>query len=243
MTTLPSMPLASTLISARTHADFLAALLDGDRSRCLALTEQVLRSGIPVLTLYQDLYQSALYQIGELWASNRISVAREHLATALVEGLLNQVYPRVIAPHRVHRRIVVASVEGELHQIGAKMVCDVFEMHGWDAFYLGADMPTCELLHLLREQCPDLLGLSLSVYLHLNTLLHMLDAVRAEFPILPILIGGQGLRQVGPSLVLGPAVHYVADLDALNRFVADWDQTAVSALTVTTLPTIQEAGP
>lgn len=58
--------------------------------------------------------------------------------------------------------------------------------------YLGADMPTCELLHLLREQCPDLLGLSLSVYLHLNTLLHM-DAVRAEFPILPILIGGQGI--------------------------------------------------
>ena len=233
MTTRSSVPPVATLISAAARADFLTALLNGDRSRCLALTEQVLRSGIPVLTLYQELYQSALYQIGELWASNRISVAREHLATALVEGLLNQVYPRVIAPHRVHRRIVVASVEGELHQIGAKMVCDVFEMHGWDAFYLGADMPTCELLHLLREQGPDLLGLSLSVYLHLNTLLHMLAAGRAEFLTLPILIGGQGLRQVGPTLTLGPAVHYVADLDALNRFVADWDQTAVSACTVT----------
>ena len=91
MMTVPSIPPVATLISAAARADFLAALLNGDRSRCLALTEQVLRSGIPVLALYQELYQSALYRIGELWASNRISVAREHLATAIVESLLNQI--------------------------------------------------------------------------------------------------------------------------------------------------------
>lgn len=100
------------------------------------------------------------------------------------------------------------------------MVCDVFEMHGWDAGYLGANTPAGELSRLLREQCPDLVGLSLSVYFHVGVLRGMVEDIRAEFPALPILIGGQGLRHIGPTLIQDPMVHYLADLHELGRFVA-----------------------
>ena len=200
--------------------EFLGALLRGDRRRCESLTGDALAAPVPILTLYQRLYQRALYRVGEEWAANRISVGTEHLATAIVEGLLNQLYPNICTPQRTGRRIVVGSVEGELHQVGAKMVCDTFEMHGWEALYLGADTPTAELLRTVRELRPDVVGLSLSVYQHLGALETAIGLIRAEFPDLPLLIGGQGLREIGPSLTTDPGVHYVADLDALGRFIA-----------------------
>ena len=100
------------------------------------------------------------------------------------------------------------------------MVCDVFEMSGWDACYLGANTPVRELSRLLRETRPDLVGLSLSVYFHIGILRGMVEAIRAEFPALPILIGGQGLRHIGPTVIQDPMVRYVADLRELQRFIA-----------------------
>ncbi len=211
---------ASIPVLPVTYSEFLAALLAGDRRRCAALTRQTLADGIPVIDLYQRLFQRALYRVGDLWERHQISVASEHLATSIVESLLNQIYPELISPRRTGKTIVVTSVEGELHQVGGKMVCDVFEMHGWDACYLGADTPTRELLRLLREQPPDLVGLSLSVYFHLGDLRATVDTIRAEFPALPILIGGQGLRHIGPTLFQDPKVHYLADLSELNCFAA-----------------------
>ncbi|WP_295458229.1 cobalamin-dependent protein [uncultured Thiodictyon sp.] len=212
-------PRAPDQTLADLYPEFLAALLAGDRRRCEALTDQCLGAQVPILALYQQLFQRALYQVGEEWQYNRISVGRERLATAIVEGLLNRLYPRVITPQRSGRRIIVGSVEGELHQVGAKMVCDVFEMHGWEAIYLGADTPTTELLRTVLDLRPDAVGLSLSVYFHLGALLTALARLRGAHPELPILIGGQGLRQIGPTLSDDRKVHYAADLDALERLV------------------------
>ncbi len=216
--TLNPAPPAQAL--ALLFPEFLGALLRGDRRRCESLTGEALAASVPILSLYQGLYQRALYRVGEEWARNRISVGTEHLATAIVEGLLNRLYPQIVASQRAGRRIIVGSVEGELHQVGAKMVCDTFEMYGWEALYLGADTPTAELLRTVRELRPDAVGLSLSVYQHLGALETAIGLIRTEFPDLPLLIGGQGLREVGPTVATDPGVHYVADLSGLERFIA-----------------------
>ncbi len=76
----------------------------------------------------------ALYDVGELWEQGKISVAGEHLATAISEGLLHLSYPRLFAAPRSGRLAVVAASVGERHQFGARMVADMFELHGWRTF-------------------------------------------------------------------------------------------------------------
>ncbi len=220
--TTPSamMPPPADDLLAALYPPLLAGLLSGDRRACDAVVTEALAGGMPILVLYQRLLQPALYEIGEQWAQNRISVGIEHLATAIVEGLLNQLYPRIVAGPRNGRRIVVSSVEGELHQVGAKMVCDVFEMHGWDALYLGANTPTSELLRTVKTLTPDAVGLSLSLGFHLDALRGALQQLRTAHPQLPILIGGQGLRQSPEPISSDPNVHGFRDLDALDRFIA-----------------------
>ncbi len=100
MTVATPASLASVPMLPVTYPEFLAALLAGDRRRCAVLTRQTMADGIPVIDVYQRLFQRALYRVGDLWEHNQISVASEHLATSIVEGLLNQIYPEVISPRR-----------------------------------------------------------------------------------------------------------------------------------------------
>lgn len=116
----------------------------GQKRECIAILEKLVGAGCPVEKIYTDLFQGALYQIGELWEQNRISVATEHMATSLVESLMIYLQSRIFNTERIGKKAVVACVVREYHQIGAKMVADIFEMHGWDSFFIGANTPVDE---------------------------------------------------------------------------------------------------
>jgi methanogenic corrinoid protein MtbC1 len=203
-------------------SEFLTLLLQGERRKCSTLMQGLLKHGVSVPELYEGYFKPSLYEVGLLWERNRISVAVEHMATAITEGLMNELFPRIVSPDRKERLVIMGTVQGELHQVGAKMASDLFEMHGWDAVYLGADTPTGELIRMLREQQPDLLGLSLSVYFHLDNLVQAVESIRAEFPVLPILVGGQALNR-GAGVVLGdlPGVQVIGSLAELEVFILE----------------------
>jgi methanogenic corrinoid protein MtbC1 len=44
------------------------------------------------------------------------------------------------------------------------MIADIFELNGWDGYFLGANMPVHELIKFIDDKKPDLLDLSLSIY-------------------------------------------------------------------------------
>jgi methanogenic corrinoid protein MtbC1 len=123
-----------------------------------------------------------------------VSVATEHLATAITESLLNLVYPRLFSQPRLGKTAVVTCTANEYHQLGGKMVADIFELNGWRGYFLGANTPPRDLLDLIRDKQPDAVALSLTVYFNLETLLQTAAAIRAEFPAVPILVGGQAFR-------------------------------------------------
>ncbi len=220
MTTVNNTHTSFTDLPETHYKDYLSSLLKGNRLYCGEIVGNLLNAEMPVKNLYQALFQRSLYQVGELWESNKISVAAEHVATSVTEGLMNQIYADIISPHRAGKKAVIASAENELHQVGAKMVADIFEMQGWDSFYVGANTPTQELIKFAREIKPDVIGLSFSVYFHGGTLEKMITAIRESFEHVEILIGGQALRRSENLLPLKyPGVFYINSLDALEDWI------------------------
>ena len=196
---------------------YLAALLAGNKGECCGIVTNLLEGGIPIRALYRELFQRAMYQVGDLWEHNRISVAKEHLATSVTEFLLTLVYPRLFAVEHCGRKAVVACVANEYHQLGAKMVADIFELNGWDGYFLGANTPVTDLVALIEEKQPDFLALSLSVYFNLPTLLDTLKIVRESFADLDILVGGQAFRWGGAASVANfPRVTCMESIDDLE---------------------------
>ena len=208
------------MIKADTYEAYLKNLLDGNRAPCAAVVGQLLAVDTPIETIYTDLFQKSLYRVGKLWEHNRISVAEEHLATAITESLLSLVYPVVFTSPRKGRRAIVACVANEYHQLGGKMVADVFEMQGWDAYFLGANTPVNDLLELIDDKVPDILGLSLAIYFNISGLTRTIKEVRHYFSDLPMVVGGQAFAWGGgKSYDLEHDVTQVDDLKQLELLI------------------------
>lgn len=200
--------------------DYLQNLLQGNRVVCSAIAKKYLLTNPSIKDLYEEVFRVSLYEVGRLWETNKISVATEHLSTAITEGILNELFEQVISKKRLNKRVVVACVDKEQHQVGVKMVADVFEMNGWESFFLGTGIPTNELVRYIREVNPDLLAISLSVYFNFTNLLKMLEILHSEFPELQIIIGGQAFRHVsGKILEQMGNVILLPDLYFLEAFI------------------------
>jgi MerR family transcriptional regulator, light-induced transcriptional regulator len=200
--------------------DFLQNLLKGNRANCSAIAKQYLEKNPSIKDLYEEVFKQALYEVGRLWENNKITVASEHLATAITEGILNELFEQIISRKKINKKVVVACVENEKHQVGIKMVADVFEMKGWESSFLGTGIPTSELVKFIRETQPDILAVSLSVYFNFANLLKMLELLRSEFPDLQIIIGGQAFSRVPDEVILRLGnVVLLSDLYLLEKYI------------------------
>ena len=202
------------------HKKFLESLIAGDRPACSAYAHEYLRNNHSVQELYEAVFKTSLYDIGRLWEYNQISVATEHLASAIVEAILNEFYQEIASGEKNGKRIILSCIEEELHQIGIKMISDVFEMHGWYSYFLGANTPTKDLIGYTKVIKPDLIGISMSIYFHLPTLEETLQRIRKEFSDLPVLVGGQAFQHGGKEVLEQfDKVYYKADLRSTESFI------------------------
>jgi methanogenic corrinoid protein MtbC1 len=199
---------------------FFTNLIKGAKSDCNKIVEKLINQGITVDQIYTQLFQRALYQVGTYWEENKISVATEHMATALTESLMIRLQPHLFSTERTGHKTVIACVAKEYHQVGAKMIADIFEMNGWDGYFVGANTPTSDLLQFIDEQKPDLIGLSLSLYFNLPELSKTIDMIRNSFSNIPILVGGQAFRWGGVEVAEAKNnVTYISGIDTLHKFI------------------------
>jgi len=114
----------------------------------------------------------------------------------------------------------VACVENEQHQVGVKMVADIFEMFGWESFFLGTGIPVQELIRYIHEVKPDLLAISLTVYFNFTNLAKMLTSIRTDFPELTIIVGGQAFSRVPAEMInkIGNVI-LLSDLYLLKKYI------------------------
>jgi len=208
-------------INNNQYNQYLSALISGKRRSCHEIVDQIKNKMTSITYLYSQLFQESLYEVGRLWEFNQISVAVEHAATAITESLMNNVYADIEQADNKSLRVISTSAPNEYHQIGAKMVADLFEMNGWDTWYLGANTPTLELIHLAEDIKPHVIAVSLSVYFHLSDLTEMIQTIQKKITGSTIIIGGQAFRHGNGIEFAGQFsdVYYIKSLDHLENFI------------------------
>lgn len=159
---------------------YVTALLNADRRAAVAIIDEAVRGGVTIRELYLDVFQPVQREIGRLWQNNEISVAEEHYCTASTQSVMAQFYPRILATPRVGRKVVVACVGNELHEIGTRMVADFFEMDGWDGVYIGANTPTGALVELVCRERPHLVALGVTMTYHLGVASKLIERLRSD---------------------------------------------------------------
>ena len=173
---------------------YLRAQLAGDRREAVrVVVEEGLGCGASVVDLQAQVIGAAQDEIGRLWQLNVVTIAQEHMATAISHLTLAALFERARVAKSTGKKILIACVEGELHDLPARLAGDLLEIEGFDVRFLGANVPHDDLVTMVREDKPDLIGLSVTMSFNipsLRTAVSMLRAVTAA----PIFVGGHALR-------------------------------------------------
>jgi len=176
---------------------YFRALLRGDRQLASQLVLQSVKQGTPVKHIYLHVFQPAQHEIGRLWQLNRISVAEEHYCTAATQLIMSQLYPHVFSSQRIGRTVVAACVSGDLHELGARMVADFFEMDGWDSYYTGASTPASGVVQAVTGRRADVLAISATITHYVADVERLIGLVRRQPDCagLKIIVGGFPFNQ------------------------------------------------
>lgn len=179
---------------AQRYLDLLLAARRGEATRLILGAIEA--GDLTIRELYLDVFQPVLHEVGRRWQANQLSVAHEHFVSAATQMLMSQLYPRLLATPRRGRALVAACAGDELHEIGLRMVADLFELDGWDSYYLGARVPIDATLIAIRERRADVLALSATLPDHRHHLRATIEAIRGtpELAATRVLVGGAAFQ-------------------------------------------------
>jgi methanogenic corrinoid protein MtbC1 len=179
---------------AHIRREYLNALLRSDTLRAIRVIENAKSSGVPLEEIYEDIIALTMYEIGELWHTNKISVDKEHYCTSTTQMILSRFYPTIFAHLPTQRKILTCCVGSELHEMGGRMVSDLFEYHGWESIYLGSALPISSLLNAIDEHKPHLIALSVTMPQFLEVCYKAALAVKEKYPHILLAVGGRAFK-------------------------------------------------
>ncbi|MEP6945796.1 MAG: cobalamin-dependent protein [Acidobacteriota bacterium] len=204
---------------------YLSNLRNEERSVASEMVLDAVKGGTNVKDIYLGVFEPSQREIGRLWQTNQMTVAEEHYCTAATQLIMSQLYPNIFSNKKNGRRMVAVCSGNELHEIGLHMVADIFEMEGWDTYYLGANTPTSTLCQTIEKRDPDILAISGTMTFHVKLIEELIDTVKTALPGLrtKILVGGYPFI-IEPELwsrigADGSARNAVKAVAAANRLI------------------------
>lgn len=177
--------------------EYLNRLLYGKRSIAVKYILDLVNSGINIKDVYIHIFQPTQYEVGRLWQTGKISVAQEHYATAVTQMAMSQLYSKIFETPKIGKNMIATCPSGELHEIGVRMLADIFELSGWDTYYLGANTPESGILSTIEKEKPDLIAISAAMTYHLSKVENLINYIRkSNYPDIKILVGGYVFKSV-----------------------------------------------
>ena len=148
----------------------------------------------------QELVVPLMREVGEAGQKGQIRIYHEHLATALVRRRLESMLDD-LRPENTAWPIIVTTPAAQIHELGALMASVIANARGWDATYLGVNMPAEEIAAASTAISARAIALSL---VHPPDDPGVVNEVRKlrriVAPEVPILLGGRALRSYAPRL-------------------------------------------
>lgn len=191
------IPLSSSFIEGKHYEirkAYLDAILTNKTRDAYKIIDEAKDNGLSIIEIYEEVLAKAMYEIGLLWHKNIITVDKEHYATSVTQTVMSGFYDEIFQRPRKNRTLLSCAVGSELHEMGIRMISDVFEYNGWDTFYLGAALPEKAIMDSIVEHNPDLIALSVTMPPYLSVCEKTVIAIREKYPRIKIAVGGQAFK-------------------------------------------------
>lgn len=171
---------------------YLNYIINAKKPEALNLILNTHKNGVSIKDIYRLIFSPAQLEVGRLWHIGQISVAQEHFATAATQLIMSQLYPFIFKGGSKKNKILISCVNGELHELGARMVADYFEMNGWDSHFLGASTPNNAIINYLVTNQIKIFALSVTMSYNLGNAAKLIQEIRMypETTDVKVIVGG-----------------------------------------------------
>jgi 5-methyltetrahydrofolate--homocysteine methyltransferase len=198
-----------------------AAVLAGDEEGIVALVKQAIAEGLDAMAVSNEGLLPGLEEVGRRFADNRIFLPQVMQSAATMQsafGYLKQNFAEQGGPSR--GRILMATVEGDIHDIGKNIVCTLLENHGFEVIDLGKNVPAAKILDAAHEHAVDAVGLSALMTTTLEQMGVTLDKLREAGIKVFTMVGGAVVSQeyadrIGADIYAKDALEAVAKVKEL----------------------------
>lgn len=180
---------------------YLDALLAPNMNNAINVSKEYIETVWEIPIWWENIIMPSMYEIGRLWSNGKITVGQEHMATSITQRVISLHYPKILELPRNKGTVIVGVSPEELHEIGARMVADMLEMHGWDVHYTGANTPSDDLAELIHTLDAQFLCISTTIPSHLPQVQNIIKNVRSKTKEkkVHVLVGGQAYM-IDPEL-------------------------------------------
>jgi corrinoid protein of di/trimethylamine methyltransferase len=139
------------------------SVLDGDTDAAIALAKQAIASGINPLEAITNGFVSGVNQVGENFACGQAFLPELVMAGEAMKAAVSTLEPEMQKrglERKMLGKVVLATVEGDIHEIGKSLVGTMLSASGFQVFDLGVDVPAEKIIAKIQEVDADLVGLS-----------------------------------------------------------------------------------
>ena len=170
--------------------DVFNYLTNGERDEILKIYETFTKGSTPV-DFFDKILKPVMYEIGELWASNKLGVASEHIASNIAHDLVKTVGKKISRPDG-RGKILVCTPPGEEHNLGCNVLESFLESKRYKVFNLSPSAPAEDIIDFIRNDKPNLVLVSITLEENIKPGQRLVKKLAEKYDI-PVFVGGLAL--------------------------------------------------
>lgn len=164
------------------------AVLEGNAEAAVQWAEKALAEGFGAIKVLETGVTAAMEEAGRLFEQKVFFIPNLLLAAEAAKKCLEVLKPRLGASSRRNVRVAMATVEGDIHDVGKNIVCAVLESRGFEVIDLGKNVPVAAVLEVAPSV--DVIGLSSLMTTTLPAMERTVKAVKTRWPSKKVIVGG-----------------------------------------------------
>ena len=202
------------------------ALVNGLDAHIVDDTEEARVAADRPLEVIEGPLMDGMNVVGDLFGSGKMFLPQVVKSARVMKLAVNHLIPFMEADRRAGEtrgkgKILMATVKGDVHDIGKNIVGVVLQCNNYEVIDLGVMVPTEKILQVAREENVDVIGLSGLITPSLDRMVEVASEMQRQGFTIPLLIGGATTSRKHTALKIAPQYeHGVVHVDDASRAVA-----------------------
>lgn len=160
------------------------------------LTKQALKIGINAKSILDDALVAAMNRVGQKFTEKKIFIPQMLMSAKAMNAAIAHLRP-FFTSGEIERKgkFIIATVKGDLHDIGKNLVKMAIEGAGWEVIDLGVDVPVEKVLEAIDANPEAKIGLSALLTTTMANMQSTVETIKSKYPSNEVIIGGAPVNE------------------------------------------------